>query len=100
MFDTEKHTVIDGTSWVRKSAVASDKVAAREAKRRNFTAEKPGWFARLFNRQNKETHLTILQEEALETDLADLHLERTSGDTSVLQGTYNGHLIYLTRKDG
>lgn len=108
-FDPEKHVKVDEKSWVRKSAFETAKKAEAEASRRNVVIEEPNWFFRLFGKTNKENYHSILQEEALETELKDLsYVHKINHDnpriaknpTTEIFGTYNGYEIDLNSDDG
>lgn len=106
-YDPEKHVKVDEKSWVRKSVARTTEDAGVEAKRRSVVTEEPNWFLRLFGKTNKENFHTVLQEEALETDLGALNYEdNRRGDTESswgdeeISGKYNGYDIKLKRSGG
>lgn len=99
-FDPEKHTKVDEKSWVRKSAAETTKKAEAEANKRNLVIEEPNWFFRLFGKTNKESGLSVLHEEALETLLENLNYGEYNSPSSVaitneneIVGKYNGHNV-------
>lgn len=107
VFDPEKHEKTVHTkgplkgkeTWVRKSAVESDKKAAEEANRRNSVAKEPSWFARLFGTK-KETGLDVLTEHALIEHLRGFNYNNTmTGHNAVsfawITGEINGHKVEM-----
>lgn len=81
-----------GETWVRKTAVESDKQAEKSAELRNMVKE-PDWVEKLFKFGDgrKDTAADVLMEEGLEEELKNF--KSTNNGWTV--GVINGHVVEI-----
>ncbi len=106
-FDPARHVKDKGGSFVRKSALESDRIASEEAQLRNKENEiewiKKSWYKKLFSRRAKPkakpkevAGLDISHEEALAEHVRDLQIT----DYGNVEGKFNGVKLKIWRHGG